>query len=162
MRLSISCHYVLCKSGFRVILLNGGPLSRSYKLSHNLLFNPKVPPWLPEGNGKILHEWTHQRQDHSMSRINPSHRKIQLSSKSCKWEALTGNQWHRTWYIPSTTNHSHAPSSLTSGFRGKSSGPRPKPGNVSSHQQGGLETSYLCHAPEQPGLWALMFKFRWK
>lgn len=96
MRLSISCHYVLCKSGFRVIFLFGGPLSRSYKLSHNLLFNPKVPPWLPEGNGKILHEWTHQRQDHSMSRINSSHCKTSahqqiLQVGSTDWKPMAQN-----------------------------------------------------------------------
>lgn len=92
MRLIVSCHYVLCKPGFRVILLNGGPLSRSYKLPHNLLLNTKVPPWLPEGNGKFLHEWTHQRQDHLMSRINPNHCKTSAAAAI----PASGKHWLET------------------------------------------------------------------
>lgn len=121
MRLIVqSCHYMLCKPGFRVILFNGGPLSRSYKLSHNLLFNTKVQPWLPKGKGKTLHEWTHQRKDHSTYRINPNHcRTSAASSNSCKWEALTRNHWHGTWYIPNKTNCYRAPSSSHLRFQRK-------------------------------------------
>lgn len=59
----------------------------------------KVPPWLPEGNGKILHEWSHQRQDHSVSRINPNHCKASAAAAiPASGKPLTGNQWH-WWYL---------------------------------------------------------------
>lgn len=164
MRLIVqSCHYMLCKPGFRVILFNGGPLSRSYKLSHNLLFNTKVQPWLPKGKGKTLHEWTHQRKDHSTYRINPNHCRTSAAAAI----PASGKHWLETIgtvpdIFPTKQIAIVLLVPLTSGFRENSSGPRPKPGNVGfCTSKEGLETSYLWHVPEQPGLWALIFKFGW-
>lgn len=60
------------------------------------------------------------------------------------------------------TNHYHTPSSSHLRFQRKILRTWPKPGNVGfCTTKEGLEISYLWHAPEQPGLWALIFKFRW-
>lgn len=134
-----SCHYVLCKPGFRVILFNGGPSSWSYKLSHNLLFNTQVPPWLPKGNGKILQEWTHQRQDHSMYRINPNHCRTSAAAAI----PASGKHWLETSgtipdILKKKPNHYHTPSSSHLRFQRKVLRTQTKTWEHGAlHQQGG-------------------------